>query len=236
MLSFKSLNYFRQLFKSILFNLGTTSFRVYEWLRVVLRYYTRVPGFFAIDLLLASQYLFKSPHRISKAFLAACGEANVYQFGETPLTTLDAIARACHILSHDVVYELGCGSGRTCFWLRTFVKCRVTGIDYLPTFILKACYVKKKRYLNQIDFLQEDMLSVDFSDATVIYLYGTCLEDTLIEKLTLHLGCLKPAARVITVSYPLTDYCKGTLFKLTKTFPARFPWGTATIYLNERLK
>ena len=214
----------------------TTSFRLYEWLRVVLRYYWRMPTFFFIDLLLATQYLFKSPHRISKAFLSERGEANVYQFGETPLTTLDAIARACHILSHDVVYELGCGSGRTCFWLRTFVKCRVTGIDYLPAFIQKARFVKKKRYLNQIDFRQEDMLSVDFSDATVIYLYGTCLEDALIEKLTLHLSCLKPGSRVITVSYPLTDYCHGSLFKLIKSFPARFPWGMATVYLNERLQ
>ena len=223
------------LIKQLLFNLGTTAFRLREWMKVVFLYYTCMPSFILVDIYLAGQYLFKSPHRVSKAFLSERQETDIYQFGETPLTTLDQIARHCHILSQDVVYELGCGSGRTCFWLRTFVQCRVTGIDYLPTFIEKARRVKKKRYLNQIDFIQADMLSVDFSDATVIYLYGTCLAEAFIEQLTLHLQCLKARARVITVSYPLTDYCKGALFKVTTTFPVRFPWGTATVFLNERL-
>lgn len=188
-----------------------------------------------MDLLLGAQYFFKSPHRISKTFLAKRGESNIYQFGETPLTTLDLIARNCRVLSHDVVYELGCGSGRTCFWLRSFVGCCAIGIDYLPSFIQKACSVKNKVHLSQIDFIHADMLTIDLSQATVIYLYGTCLEDSLIEKLIERFRFLRPATRVITVSYPLTEYCMGTLFKVTQTFPARFPWGTATVYLNERL-
>ncbi len=218
-----------------LFSLKTTCFRVYEWLRVAARYYTRDPRFLRIDLLLAAQYLVKSPHRISKAFLTQQRAENVYQFGETPLTTLDQIARACRILSDDVVYELVCGSARTCFWLRTFVQCRVIGIDYLPAFIQKARQVKKRARLHHIDFLQTDMLAVDLSPATVIYLYGTCLEDPVIEQLIECFTTLRSGTRVITVSYPLTDYCQGTRFKLAKSFPARFPWGIADIYLNIRL-
>jgi SAM-dependent methyltransferase len=219
----------------ILFNLSTTYFRLYEALRVAILFYPKALKFLTIDLHLAFLYLFKNPHRISKSFLSQRGEPNVYQYGETPLTTLNHIACHCRILSHDVLYELGCGSGRTCFWLRTFVKCKVVGIDFLPEFIQKANAIKKKQHLNHIDFLNADMLSVDFSEATVIYLYGTCLPDHLIEQLLASFATLKPLTKVITVSYPLTDYCQGKLFKTIKSFPARFPWGSTIVYLSQKI-
>ena len=214
--------------------LQATFFRLFEWIRVFLRYYSLEMRFVWLDLLLASQYLFRSPHRISRAFLKERGASNIYQFGETPLTTLDRIARQCQISAKDTVYELGCGSARGCFWLHTFVKCQVVGIDYLPDFIVKAKKVKRWARLAKIDFIQEDMLNVDLSSATVIYLYGTCLEDSVIEKLILRLKSIQSGTKVITVSYPLTEYCKGETFRVEKSFTARFPWGKAEVFLNIR--
>jgi SAM-dependent methyltransferase len=215
------------------FSLKTSFFRLFEWGRVVWRYYRSAASFVWLDVLLALHYLFRNPHRISKAFLMKKGAKNIYAFGETPLTTLDTIARECRILSDDLVYELGCGSGRTCFWLRTFVKCQVVGVDYLPAFISKANRVKKWARLSKIHFLQEDMLTVDLKGASVIYLYGTCLEDAVIERLLYRFEELKRGTKVITVSYPLTDY-NNAYFKLEKSFSARFPWGKADIFLQTR--
>jgi SAM-dependent methyltransferase len=218
---------------SFFFSIATSCFRLYEWLRVVCRYYVRSPHFFYSDVLLASHYLFKNPHRISKAFLSKQGE-NPYQFGQTPLTTLDQIARAGQILSHDVVYELGCGTGRTCFWLSIFVNCKVVGVDYLPAFIHKAQRVQQKTQQLHLDFLEADMLTVDLSFATVVYLYGTCLNNETLTLLLSNFRHLRPGARVITVSYPLTDYCDGTLFQVTNQFRARFPWGKAWVFINKK--
>jgi SAM-dependent methyltransferase len=217
----------------IFLNIKTTYFRLFEWIRVALRYYPRELKFIWIDLLLAAQYLWKNPHRISKTFLMERGVQNIYGYGETPLTTLDRIARECRILSKDVTYELGCGSARTCFWLHTFVKCQVIGVDYLPAFIEKANRVKRWASVSKASFIGEDMLQVDLRKATVIYLYGICLEEAVIEKLVDRFKQLRPRAKVITVSYPLTDY--SNLFTVSKHFTARFPWGTAEIFLNERL-
>lgn len=222
-------------FLTILFlNFKTTFFRLFDWVRVVFLYYTLKPRFIWIDLLFVCHYFLKNPHAVSRDFLRQKGEKNIYAYGETPLTTLDKIVRECRILSKDLFYELGCGSGRSCFWLQTFVRCQIVGVDYLPAFIEKANRIKRCSGMLKMDFILEDMLSLDLKPATAIYLYGTCLEDTVIEKLICQFKHLRPYTKVITVSYPLTDYCNG-IFKVTKQFSGRFPWGEADIYLNERL-
>lgn len=219
--------------KHLFLNIKTTYFRLWEWLRVAFRYYPREIKFIWIDGLLALQYLWRNPHQLSRAFLKHRGESNIYGFGETPLTTLDSIAKECRLQSKDIVFELGCGSGRTCFWLNTFVKCPVVGVDYLPKFIKKAQRVKKLAHLTQVDFIEQNFLNVDLHKATVIYLYGTCLEEDQIKQLANHFSHLRPRTRVITVSYPLTDY--SSQFKLTKTFSARYPWGRAEVFLQEKI-
>lgn len=217
----------------ILLTLKATYFRLFEWLRVVLRYYKCEPNFFWIDCLLGSSYLVKNPHRISRDFLKKRGAKNIYAYGETPLTTLDTISKACGICAKDCVFELGCGSGRSCFWLQTFVNCRTVGIDYLPEFIFKAKRVARWAGLGNLDFVQADYSQADLHKATVIYLYGTCLEDSAIEKLVDHFKSLRSGTKVITVSYPLTDFSSD--FILLKEFTGRFPWGRASIYLNIKL-
>ncbi len=188
--------------------------------------------FIWIDCLFLFHYCWKNPHQISKAFLKSQGEKNVYGFGETPLTTLDLIARECAIVSKDTVFELGCGSARSCFWLNIFVKCRVIGIDFVPTFIQKGDQIKKWANISHLQLIQENFLKTDLSQATVIYLYGTCLEEEMIFELAKLFENLKPRTKVITVSYPLTEYSDA--FDVKKHFEGRFPWGKADIFLNEK--
>lgn len=206
-----------------------TCFRMIEWVRIVFCYYPNV-RFFLTDISLCFQYFFKNPHRVSRAFLRARGAKELCGYGETPLTTMDRIARQCRILSKDVVLELGCGTGRTLFWLRHFVRCGVIGVDYLPTFIERANRVKCLRGLDWTCFMQGDMFETDLSEASVIYLYGTCLQDGQIERLIEQFKKLKRGVRVISVSYPLSDYSSD--FRVVKQFEAQFFWGKADVYLN----
>jgi SAM-dependent methyltransferase len=218
---------------ALLLSIKGSYFRLFEWLRVVVLFYTKEPKFAHIDCLLARHYFWKNPHRLSKEFLEKKNEKNIYQYGETPLTSLAKIAKECGITSKDTFFELGCGSGRTCFWLTTFIKCHVVGIDYLPAFIQKAKKIKRQKGIHKVNFQEKNILDVDYSQATCIYLYGTCLEDTVIHQLVHRFSTLSPRTQVITVSYPLTDYAK--YFSLKKQFLCRFPWGKAEVYLNEKI-
>lgn len=197
--------------------------KLWESYRVAWRYW-RSPRFLLLDLNLGFRYVLRSSFGVSKRAPKPC------VYGETPLTTLDRIARECRLLSKDVVYELGCGTGRTCFWLASFVKCHTVGIDFNAHFIDKARRVACMQPALSIEFREGDMFQTDLKGATAIYLYGTCLEDEEIDNLCERFRALPKGTKIITVSYPLTDYSDA--FTLEKEFSATYPWGTTSVYLN----
>lgn len=202
-----------------------------EYLKVIFRFYSN-KSFRQQDLSLLWKYLFINPFAVSKAFLLSKGAEDPYLYGETPLTTLAKIVKECGITSSDTVFELGCGRARTCFWLADFVKCRILGVEQIPTFIEKANEVKTKYNVQNVSFYLGSYYAVSFKDATVIYLYGTCLNDSAIQRLLKKFAKMPAGAKVITVSYPLTDYESHPLFDLTHSFEASFPWGETTLYLH----
>lgn len=201
----------------------------FEYLKVIAKYYPNWT-FFKTDIGLQLIYLFDNPFTISKRFLIKKGEEDTYAYGETPLTTFETIAKECRIKPTDTLYELGCGRGRICFWAHSFLKCKAIGIDYIPEFVSRANRITRRLNLKDIHFRQENMIDTQFSDGTVFYLYGTCLEDPFIEKLAAKLALLPSGTKIITISYPLTDY--NDKFIVMKRFPASFNWGIADVYLQ----
>ena len=189
----------------ILLSLKVTLYRLVHFVHTVFCYY---PKFLWTDLKMASHYLLSGPYKLTE------------EYGETPLATLDKMAREFRILSKDTVLELGCGTGRTCFWLKRFVGCRVIGVDHSRSFIEKA-----RKVGSDVEFRMEDMLKTKLN-ANILYFYGTSFPDDFIRKLAKRFKSQK----VITVSFPLSDYDKR--FKVEKVIVGSFPWGKTEIYLN----
>ena len=188
-----------------------------EWIVVVFLYY-RNKKFRQADLRIFFVSLFHNPYRISKEFY----KEHVY--GETPITTMAKIAKECEITEKDIVYELGCGRARTCFWLATIIGCKVLGIDLIPHFIGLGRETALRYGIKNLKFLRRDFLQAKIKGATVIYLYGTTLTEAQVETLSKQLS----APKVITVSYPL----ESPDYKVTKSFPCRFTWGWTEVYLQ----
>lgn len=202
-----------------------------EFLKVICRYYSQLT-FLKIDMSLLLMSCFRSPFKTSKKFMQEKGETDIYVYGETPLTSLEKIADECRITSSDTVFELGCGRGRTCFWLSCFKKCHVVGIEYIPDFVERALEIKERFDLQNIEFRLQDMQAADLKGATVIYLYGTCLSSQKIQELATHFAKLPAGTKIITVSYPLTDYAPEGVFEVMKRFQVRYTWGLADVFLH----
>lgn len=224
----------KEFFSLLWINFVVTMRNFIEFIKVAFRYYGNL-SFLKADIALRLMYFFHNPFSISKRFLMNKGEENIYAYGETPLTTLEKIAREAGIESKDCVYELGAGRGKGCFWLNTIIGCSVVGIEYIPEFVERANRIKNRLRLSRIEFCLDDILKADLTGATVCYLYGTCLEDTAIKRLIRKFSMLPEGTKIITVSYPLSDYLDNTdhsSFELVKHFTAPYTWGEADIYVQ----
>lgn len=204
-----------------------------EYIQVVFFYY-HYKKFAQIDWYLIRSYFSESPHVISKTFMKNKGESNIYVYGETPLTTMDYIAKECGIKESDIVYELGCGRGRACFWLNAFIGCSVYGVEFIPSFVRIAQSVKKRYRIHDVKFLCRDMMDVNLKDATVVYFYGTCMNDEALIGLCKNLAHLPQNSKIITISFPLSNY--SAAFKTIKTFLVKFPWGETSAYLQRTVQ
>lgn len=202
-----------------------------ENLQIIWRYW-RKPRFMHVDIGLFLTYFFDNPFKISKRFLSHSGEKNLYQYGETPLTTLEAIMIRAGVTKEDVVYELGAGTGRTSFWLSQFYGCRTIGIEQIPAFVTRAQRLVKSCKLERVTFKQEDFTECTFPDATVIYLYGTCLSEESLDKLVPNMAKLPKGTKIITVSYPLTTYDSDNSFEIMRVFSMPFTWGETEVFLH----
>ncbi len=204
------------------------SVKIWEWLED--RSFYKIfpdPKFQKIDKDLKSDYKWKNPYTISREYCQAMGEMDIHQYGETPLTTMNKIARALKLTKDDHIYEYGSGRGRSSFFLKHYFSSKVTGIEHNPVFVKRAQNLAKKHQID-IDFQEKDFRDVDPSDATVIYLYGTCLPD----KVIYHLCDKFPKeAKIVTISYALCEYDRR--FRVTQKLRVRFPWGDTDAYINQ---
>lgn len=187
-----------------------------EYLKVVCRYYSNAT-FRKVDWQLVRK---PNPFKIHREYLMNKNADDVYTYGETPLTTLERIAR--DVTPEDVVFELGCGRARTCFWLKCFKHCKVVGVDYTPQFIENA----EKLQLPGMEFRCEDILKTDFTGGTFFYLYGTCLYDATIKQLSKKFKKLPKGTKIVSVSYPLEG------LEVIEQYTAPFTWGYGDVYVH----
>lgn len=208
--------------------------KVFHW-KEALHMRRRYPGFAPYARTFARAYRFRNPYRICRSYLTQQKVNEPDPYGETPLPVLAEIAAACDWNRTDTVLELGCGRGKGAFFLSYLTGCRTIGVDWVPFFVKKAQRIADGVCPKlPVAFHCQSMQQADFSQATGVYLYGTCLSDEEIYALIEKCKALPPGAKIVTVSYPLSDY--SPTFQTIKQFTAVFPWGQAEIYLQSKLQ
>ncbi len=207
-------------------------FNLKDFLYTAFHYWTNI-RFARVDLTLLLSYFLKSPYRIAREFEETRSE-EAAPYGETPLRTLHWIVESAGITSQDRVYELGCGRGRSCFWMAVWLGCPTVGIEYVPQFVYKAERIAQYFQVSNVEFRAEDMLKADLTPATVVYLYGTCLSDTQIRLLIAKFKKLSAGTKIITISYPLEDYTRERLFIIEKVIDVQYAWGHTQAYIQSR--
>lgn len=129
---------------------------------------------------------------------------------------VEAMLDLAEVTSRDMVYDLGCGDGRIVIAAAMRRNARGIGVDLDPSRIADAMeYAANSRVEHMVDFIEADLMEVDFSDATVVNLY-------LLDSFNLELRPrlqqeLRPGTRVISHAFGMGDWkadeqvrCNGT--------------------------
>ncbi|MDR1907053.1 MAG: hypothetical protein LBQ03_02455 [Puniceicoccales bacterium] len=216
-----------------------------DFLYALMKYYPKNALFAKIDCILFLDYWFESPFVISKRYLQLKFEPDIYQYGETPLSTIEQIAQKLTINENDHVFELGSGTGRCAFWLACSRGCRITGIEQIPQFIdtTQRLLDRHKSLKQKINFIKGNFLTEDLSKATIVYLYGSKMSNQEIEALILNLHTTQPGTRIVTVTYSLNEIIRESQnknmlnenFPIVTSFEAEFFWGKTTVFIQKKL-
>lgn len=120
----------------------------------------------------------------------------------TPPAVVDAMLKIANVSSSDVVYDLGCGDGRIPIAAAQKYGARGIGIDIDPARIAEAKEnAKAAGVADKVTFLEQDLFTSDFKDATVVTLY---LLPTLNQKLMPKLKAeLKPGTRIVSHAFDM---------------------------------
>lgn len=209
------------------------AFFQYQEEKKVITLFYKDKSFKKLDKDLLRRYRKKSPYKISKEFMQSQEKASsLHVYGETPLTVFHQIFQKGQLKNSDCFVDLGCGRGRGVLFASSYWNCFQTiGVDQILSFCHEAQNVADVHAISA-QFFNEKLSRFNLSKGSFFYFYALCMEEDDLIFMISRLETVKLGSKVVTVSFPLTDYSKG--FKLLDSWKARFPWGIGEVFLQTK--
>jgi SAM-dependent methyltransferase len=126
-------------------------------------------------------------------------------FVPTPQEVVEGMLKLAKVGPKDVVYDLGCGDGRTVITAYKKFGARAVGIDIDPQRIAEStANAREQGVEGKVKFIQGDLFEADIHEATVVTLY---LLSSLNVKLRPKLWReLKPGTRIVSHAFDMGDW------------------------------
>lgn len=123
----------------------------------------------------------------------------------TPQAVVDAMLKMANVRPDEMVYDLGCGDGRAVITAARDFGARGIGVDIDPQRIQESrANAANAGVTNRVEFKEEDLFTMKFTDADVLFLY-------LLPALNLRLRPrildeLRPGTRVVSHSFSMAEW------------------------------
>ena len=159
------------------------------------------------------------------SFASAQSRDSLAPFVPTPQDVVNQMLELAGVTRDDVVYDLGCGDGRIVITAAKQYGARGVGIDIDPQRIAESqANAEREGVSDLVTFVQQDALTVDVSDATVVTLY--LLSSSNMKLRPLLTSQLPPGARIVSHAFSMGDWQADQVERFTD---AR--GNTRTLYL-----
>lgn len=167
-----------------------------------------------------------------------------YTYGEVVFYSFAQILELAHPKPGEIFYDLGCGAGKPVFIAALiFDFAKACGVEKLESLYNLCVALNEKlptlpemqelptdKKLN-IEFINEDLLNVDLSEADIVFINATCFYGDLWDAILARLLKLKVGARVILT----TRVIKTGGFKLKHQNLFLMSWGLSQVSIYERI-
>ena len=185
---------------------------------------TRSLGGFPVVLAVATALVIAG-QGLTLSSLAAQDPSNLAPFVPTPQDVVDRMLELAEVSENDVVYDLGCGDGRIVITAAERYGARGVGIDIDPQRIAESrANAERAGISHLVEFIQQDALQVDVSDATVVTLY--LLSSSNIKIRPILTSQLAPGARIVSHAFSMGNWEADQIERFTDT-----RGNTRTLYL-----
>ncbi|MGH7771505.1 MAG: SAM-dependent methyltransferase [Candidatus Binatia bacterium] len=138
----------------------------------------------------------------------------IVPFVPTPQEVVDRMLEIAQVKKGDVVYDLGSGDGRIVITAAKKYGVRAVGFEIDPDLIKQSRENIRKEGVEQLaQILEQDILTVDVSPATVVTLY--LLPDVNLKIRPNLLNQLKPGSRVVSHAFDMEDWKPDKVDRVT---------------------
>ena len=135
----------------------------------------------------------------------AAQENNLAPFVPTPQDVVDRMLELAGVTENDVVYDLGCGDGRIVITAARRFGARGVGIDIDPRRIAESnANAAQAGVQHLVRFVEQDAMTVDVSEATVVTLY--LLSSSNVKLRPLLTSQLPVGARIVSHAFSMGDW------------------------------
>ncbi len=135
----------------------------------------------------------------------AAQEANLAPFVPTPQDVVDRMLELAGVTANDVIYDLGCGDGRIVITAARRFGARGVGIDIDPRRIAESnANAQQAGVQHLVRFVEQDAMTVDVSEATVVTLY--LLSSSNLKLRPLLTSQLPVGARIVSHAFSMGDW------------------------------
>lgn len=135
-------------------------------------------------------------------------------FVPTPQDVVDRMLELVNVTADDVVYDLGCGDGRIVITAAERYGARGVGVDIDPLRVAESRENARLAGVSHlVEFREQDAMTVDVSDATVVTLY--LLSSSLMKLRPLLTRQLRPGARIVSHAFSMGDWEADTVERFT---------------------